>query len=94
MDVIAHQNPGVDGALSLAYIQTKSLKEKASVLIVFEYGGFVDAPHHDMVQGAGYIEAGLARHESILLKKGALSINISISNNVIIWVEHEEQLPH
>jgi hypothetical protein len=51
MDVIAHQNPGVDGALSLAYIQTKALKEKASVLIVFEYCCFVDTPHHDMVQG-------------------------------------------
>ena len=77
MDVIGHQIPGVDGAFSLSYIETESLKEEAPVLIVFEYVGFVDAPHHDMVQGAGYIESSLARHQSIILKKGTLSRNIS-----------------
>ena len=82
MNVIGHQNPGVDGAVPLTHIETESLKEKVPVLIVFEYVGFVDAPHHDMMKGTGYIESGLAWHRSIIFKKGTLSRNISISNNV------------
>ena len=93
MDVIGHQNPGVDGAFPLFHSETESLKEKAPVLIIFEYVGFVDAPHHDMVQGAGYIESGLARHLLSILKKGPLSRNISISNNVPKIPMEKEKAP-
>jgi hypothetical protein len=61
--VIAQEDPGVDGAFALSDIVAEAFQEKGSVLVVIEDGRFVDAPHHDMMQGTGNIQSGLSRHE-------------------------------
>lgn len=62
MDVIAHDNPSVNFAFALSDILAEALYKTGHVLFVFEDGSLVDTPHHDMVQGAGYIQSGFAWH--------------------------------
>jgi hypothetical protein len=62
MDVIAHENPSVNFAFALSDILAEVLQKTEPILFVFEDVSLIDTPHHDMVQGAGYIQSGLAWH--------------------------------
>jgi hypothetical protein len=66
MDVIVHKDPGIDGTFAIIDCLPEALQETHPVLVVLENYGFVDAPHHDMVQCAGDIETGLTWHDEIL----------------------------
>jgi hypothetical protein len=55
MDVVIHEDPGIDGAFSLYDILSQSFEKSYLVLVVIEYIGLVDPPHHDMVQSSGNI---------------------------------------
>jgi hypothetical protein len=59
MGVIAHEDIGIDPAFALSDILNRALRKTGLVLIVLEDGGLIDTPHHDMMQGAGDIQAGL-----------------------------------
>ena len=50
--MVVHEDPCVDGSLGFSDVLSESLKEPGLVLIVFENGGSVDAPNHDVVQGS------------------------------------------
>jgi hypothetical protein len=62
MDMVAHQRPGVNRALTFHDRDAQAIKESGPVLIVTEYVGLADAPHHDVMQCAGDIESGLSWH--------------------------------
>ncbi len=68
MHMIAHKDPGIDTALPFSHRLTESLKKLGSVLVVLEDCGFVDAAHHDMMQGTGDVQSGLSWHRAILSK--------------------------
>ena len=51
MNVIIHQDPGVDGAFPLKHVLPEAFKEPRLVLIVVKYLGLINSPNHDMVQG-------------------------------------------
>ncbi len=53
VDVIVHEDPGIDRAFPVHDVLAETLDEPGFVLIVFKYVRFIYAPHHDMVQGAG-----------------------------------------
>jgi hypothetical protein len=59
MDVITHEDPSIDRAFALCDIPAQALKKTGLVLIVLEDNGLIDTPHHDMMQGAGDVQAGL-----------------------------------
>lgn len=61
MNVVIHDDPGINRTFPLCYILSKSFQKARLVLIVVEYVGFVDSPHHDMVQGSRYVQSRLAR---------------------------------
>ena len=67
VNVVIHEDPGIDGTFSVDNVLSESFKEPRLVLIVFEYLSLVDSPHHDMVQGSGYVQSRLAWHGVILL---------------------------
>jgi hypothetical protein len=67
--VVIHEDPGIDGTVALCNILPESFKKTGFILIIAEYGGLVDSSHHDVVQGAGDVESGLAGHGVIVLKK-------------------------
>jgi len=67
VDVVVHEDPGIDGTLPLDNVLSEAFKEPRLVLIVVENIGFVDSPDHDMVQGSGYVQSRLAWHGRILL---------------------------
>jgi hypothetical protein len=69
MNVVVHEDPGVHRTFTLDYILSESLQKARLVLIVVEYVGLVDSPHHDMVQGSGYVQSCLAWHGMIVLKR-------------------------
>ena len=62
MNVVAHKRPCVNRALPFRYRVAQTLYEQGPILIVVKYIGFVDAPHHDVVQRSGDVESGLSRH--------------------------------
>ncbi len=68
MHMIVHKDSGTDAALPFGHGLTESLKKLSSVLVVLEDYGLVDAAHHDMMQGAGDVQAGLSWHKMILSK--------------------------
>ena len=68
MNVVVHEDPGIDGTFPLDNILSEAFEKARLVLIVVKDVGFVDAPHHDMVQGSRYVESRLAWHGVILLK--------------------------
>ena len=70
MNMVVHEDPGIDRTFSLDYILSKSFQKPQLVLIVIEYVGFVDSPHHDMVHGSRYVQSRLTWHEMIVLKRG------------------------
>ena len=51
MNVVIHEEPGVNGAFPLRNVPSEGFKEPRLVLIVVEYLNFIDSPRHDMVQG-------------------------------------------
>jgi len=69
MNMVVHEDPGINRAFPLYYILSESFKKLRLVLIVVEYVGLVDSPHHDMVQGPRYIQSRLAWHGTIVLKR-------------------------
>jgi hypothetical protein len=69
MNVVIHEDPGIDGTFFLYSVPSEALKKTRLVLIVVEYVSLVDSPHHNMVQGSGHIESRLTWHEVILLNR-------------------------
>jgi len=55
MDMIAHEDPGVDRAFRFNNVLSQSLEEFIPVLIVAEYIRFVVPAHHDVMQRTGDI---------------------------------------
>ena len=53
--MIVHKDPGVDCALPLQNGLAESFEEPGLVLVVSEDVCLIDPPHHDMMQGAGYV---------------------------------------
>jgi hypothetical protein len=68
MDMIAHEHPGVYRARCFLDGHAKPIKKPGFIFVISEYSGFVDPSHHDVVQGSGDIQAGLARHGTSLQK--------------------------
>ena len=66
MDVIVHQDPGINRTLPLRYVFAQPLQKSSLVVVIHEYICFVDPAHHDVVQSAGGIESGLAWHGVII----------------------------
>ncbi len=66
VDVIVHENPGINAAFSFSDIFTQSLQEASLILLVREDWGSVYPAHHDVMQGTRGIEAGLAWHAAIV----------------------------
>jgi hypothetical protein len=78
MDVIAHEDPGIDPAFALSDILTQALQEFRLILFVFEDDGLIDTPHHDMMQGAGDVQAGLSWHGQSYRNVSCLSRELHI----------------
>ena len=77
MNVVVHEDPGIDRTFSLDNVLSEAFEKTRLVLIVVEYVGFVDSPHHDVVQGSGYVQSRLAWHGMILLKRaGFVKLNV------------------
>jgi hypothetical protein len=55
VDVVVHEDPGVNGAFGVLNVLPKTLKELGFVLAIAKNILFVDSPDHDMVQSAGDI---------------------------------------
>jgi hypothetical protein len=51
--MVVHEYPGVYRAFGLLNILSKALKEARFILSIAEDVCLVDAPNHDVVQGAG-----------------------------------------
>ncbi len=66
MDMVVHENPGINGTFPLHNVLSEAFKKARLVLLVVEYVCLVDSPHHDMVQGSRHIESRLAWHGVIL----------------------------
>ncbi len=49
MDVIVHEDPGIDYALPFFHGFSETFQKSLPVLIIFKYGGFIDPSHHDVV---------------------------------------------
>jgi hypothetical protein len=68
---------GIDGAFPLKNVLSEAFEKAGLVLIIVEYVRLVDSPHHDVVQGSGYVESRLAWHRVIPLKR-AWPVNINV----------------
>ena len=55
MDVVIHENPGVDRTVALNYLAAEAIQKFPFILVILEDGGFIDSPYHDVVQGSGYV---------------------------------------
>jgi hypothetical protein len=66
--VSVHKDPGIDAALPFTHSLPETLQKFGSILIVHEDWGFIDAAHHDMMQGAEDVQSRLPWHEAILSK--------------------------
>lgn len=66
MDVIVHEDPGIDGTLSIGDVLPQAFQETGHILIVSKDVGFVEPLHHHMVQGAGNIQSRLAGQGTFL----------------------------
>jgi hypothetical protein len=62
MNVVVHEDPGIDKTFSISNVLTEAFKKLRLVLVVFEYLGFVDSPYHNVVKGSRYIQSCLAWH--------------------------------
>jgi len=69
MNVIVHEDPGIDGTFPIDHILSEAFQKSRLVLIVVEYVCLVDSPHHDMMQGSRYVQSRLAWHGMIVLKR-------------------------
>jgi hypothetical protein len=69
MDVVVHEDPGIDGTFPFYHILPEAFEKERFILSVVEYVSFVDSPHHDVVQGSGYVQSRLAWHGMIVLKR-------------------------
>ncbi len=76
--VIVQQCPGIDCAFSLGQDQPESFEEPAFVFVVTENVCLVDSSNHDVVQGTGDIQAGLAWHK-VMLTKALSGVKIKAS---------------
>lgn len=81
--MVVHEDPGVDRAFSFCDVFPQPFQKAGLVLVICEDIGFVDPAHHDVMQGAGGVEAGFARHglsivyESSGVKRFALNASTS-----------------
>ncbi len=66
MNVVIHEDPGVNGTLSFGYVLSEPFEEARLVLSVIEYVSLVDSPDHDVMQGSGDVQSCLAWHEAIV----------------------------
>ncbi len=66
MYMVVHEHPGINRALPLFNVLTKAFEKARLVFVVPEYFGFVDPPHHDVMQCAGDIQSGLTWHGASL----------------------------
>jgi hypothetical protein len=77
VNVIVHQDPSVKNALPFRDNSTESFEKPDFVLVVSKDVRLVDAPNHDVMQGAGDIQSCLAWHEAQdLLSDKELWVNI------------------
>jgi hypothetical protein len=60
--VIREKGPGVDGEGTRFRQRRETRDEIRAVGIIPEEGAALDPPHHHVVEDAGGVEAGLARH--------------------------------
>ena len=60
--MIREQRPRVDGESALRDQAAQAGDEVGPVPVVAEDGRPLDPPHHDVVQGVGGVQPGLARH--------------------------------
>ena len=56
----------IDGAFPLDDVLAEPFKEQGFVLVIEEDARFIYSANHDVVQGAGNVQAGLTRHEATL----------------------------
>lgn len=77
--MVVHEDPGIDGAFPLGNVLFEALQKACLILSIVEYVGFVDSPHHDMVQGAGNIQSCLAWH-GVIVWDLAMAVNIIVSH--------------
>jgi hypothetical protein len=64
--MVVHEHPGVDGTLTFRYCLSQAIKKTNFILVVSEDGRFIDAPHHDVMESTGGIEASFSWHGAIL----------------------------
>jgi len=62
--MVVHEHPGVDGILTFHYFLSQTIKKTNFILVVIEDGRFIDAPHHDVMESTGGIEASLSWHRA------------------------------
>ena len=53
VDMIVHEDPGVDKAVAFADVLAEAIEESDLVLVVFEDGRAIDPSDHDVMQGTG-----------------------------------------
>ena len=53
VDVVLHEDPGVDKAVAFADILAEAIEKSDLVLVVFEDGRSVGPADHDVMQGTG-----------------------------------------
>jgi len=68
VDVVVHQDPGVNNALPLRDNSAESFEESDFILVISKNVRLINAPNHDVMQGAGDIQSCLAWHDAILRK--------------------------
>jgi hypothetical protein len=96
MDMVIHQDPGINGTCSFDNVLPEAFKKSRLVLVVFEYVRFIDPSHHNVVQGSWYIESRLPWHEIVLLEKIGLSSfcipGINVPNFCVAGANQSAQL--
>ena len=55
VNVVVHEDPCVDKAVTFADVLAESIEESTLVLVVFEDGRAIDPADHDVMQGTGNI---------------------------------------
>ena len=62
VDMVVHKRPCVDRAFPFFDVLAEPFEKTGLIFVVSEYFRFVDPSHHDVMQGAGDVQTGLASH--------------------------------
>jgi hypothetical protein len=62
MEVVVEQRPGIAVRFRLLQHQAETLQEILTILVIEKNGAAVDAPDDDMLEQAGYVNAGATWH--------------------------------